>query len=73
MMACWPRASPVLLLPSKQQKPKYVLGSERTPLLSDLNNLSEDINQVIIYTQMALQQRGKHSHALLFANALIQL
>jgi hypothetical protein len=54
-----------------------VLGAERTPLLSqygvNLKDLSEEINQVITYTQMALQQRGKHSHALLFANALMQL
>ena len=54
-----------------------MLRAERTPLLSqygvNLKDLSEDIDQVITYTQMALQQRGKHSHAFLFANALLQL
>jgi len=54
-----------------------VLSAERTPLLSqyrvNLKDVLEGINEVITYTQMALQRRGKHSHALLFANALMQL
>ena len=54
-----------------------VLGAEHTPLLSQhdvsLKDLSEEISQVITYTRMALQQQGKHSHALLFANASMHL
>ncbi len=46
-----------------------MLGAERTPSLSpygvNLKDLLEDINGVIAYTQRALQQRGKHSHALI--------
>ena len=65
-MACWPHHLYCFCLVSTTNLScKYVLGAERTPLLCqygvNLKDLSEEINQVIRYTQMALQQRGKHT------------
>ena len=66
MMACWPHQLYCFCLVSATNLScKYVLGAERTPLLCqygvNLKDLSEEINQVIRYTQMALQQRVKHT------------
>ena len=66
MMACWPHHlycfCPVI---ATNLSCKYVLAAERMPLLrqrgDNLKDLPEEINQVIRYTQMALQQRGRHT------------